>query len=157
MAFFREIFFALRKIPGQSLLSKVIYFVYWNPTESERTLIIININNTNLEQEIKAQELNPHRRIYFLLSKGNFLSDHLMQLHRQQTTTQSRMHLADKRISEQGSSTSKACTFQNARAGECTQITNAETTAWSQINTITLTITIQVLFSHKYLPKPVMK
>ena len=123
----------------------------------EKELIIININNTNLEQEIKAQELNPHSRIYFLLSKGNFLSDHLMQLHRQQTTTQSRMHRADKRISERGSSTSKACTFQNARAGECTQITNAETTAWSQINTITLTLTIQVLFSHKHLPKPVMK
>ena len=53
----------------------------------EKELIIGNINNTNLEQEIMAQELNSHSRIYFLLSTGNFLRDHLMQLHRQQTTT----------------------------------------------------------------------
>jgi hypothetical protein len=42
----------------------------------EKELTIINVNNKNLEHEIKAQELNPHSRIYFLLSKGNFLRDH---------------------------------------------------------------------------------
>jgi hypothetical protein len=42
----------------------------------EKELIIININNKHLEHETVAQELNPHGRIYFLLSSGIFLRDH---------------------------------------------------------------------------------
>jgi len=39
-------------------------------------LIIIKINNENLKKETKAQEFDPHSRIYFILSSANFLRDH---------------------------------------------------------------------------------
>jgi hypothetical protein len=97
-----------------------------------------------------ANRVGPHGYRHNELCRFELCGD------RQQTTTHSQISRTDKRVSERGSSTSKARALQSARAGECTQITNTETTAWSQINTCTK-MTIRVLMSHECLPEPAMK